>query len=98
MSWNGTSGWCQDNAAFIYSITKGYKVSKQNGTSSIHCYSGDGPVFGGGNDIYVADNCNSNSNSHCNPSTWTLPSGESYIAGKYNFTVKEIEVYSVVKQ
>jgi len=94
----------QDNAAFIYSITKGYKVSKQNNTGySILCHSGYGPAFGDGSDIRIYDNCNT-TNENCGTgvrsgySTYQLPSGESFIAGTKQFTVKEIEVYSVIKQ
>ena len=101
--------WCnsggvghQDDTAFIYSITKGYKVSKQNNGNSIRCGSGYGPRFGSGNDILIYDNCNATNSNYgtgvASGSTYKLPSGESYIAGKHDFTVKEIEVYSVIKQ
>ena len=96
-SWCGDGNYHEDKTAFIYSITKGYKVSKQNSTSSICCNSIRGPIFGG-SDIVIYDNCNATNDNHCNPSTWTLPSGESYLSGSNYFTVKEIEVYSVIKQ
>ena len=99
LSWNGNNSYYQDNAAFIYSITKGYKVSKQNNTDySIYCYSSLGPLFGSGRDIFIANNCNTSNSCDCTPSTWTLPSGEKFLSGNKDFTVKEIEVYSVIKQ
>ena len=101
LSWSSPNPYqyYQDDAAFIYSITKGYKVSKQNNTSSIYCHSSLGPVFGYGNDIYVANNCNTPNSNYCSSNnTYPLPSGENYLSGTYNFTVKEIEVYSVIKQ
>ena len=99
LSWNGNNSYYQDDAAFIYSITKGYKVSKQNNTSSIRCYSVYGPLFGGGNDIIIYDNCNTPNSNYCSSNnTYPLPSGEKYLSGTNYFTVKEIEVYSVIKQ
>ena len=104
LSWNGNNSYYQDNAAFIYSITKGYKVSKQNNTDySIDCHSGCGPVFGRGRDIAIQNNCNATNENfgtgvRSGGSTYKLPSGESFIAGTNKFTVKEIEVYSVIKQ
>ena len=102
LSWDlppSSNYYHQDNTAFIYSITKGYKVSKQNNTGhSIRCHSSYGPKFGSGWDIIIRDNCNTSNSCDCTPSTWTLPSGEKFLSGNKDFTVKEIEVYSVIKQ
>ena len=60
------------------------------------------PTFGHGNDVYFASNCNSNSNSYSEGNNdYEIPQGldgKTFFAGSYNFTVKEIEVYSVIKQ
>ena len=98
-SWCGDGNYHEDKTAFIYSITKGYKCGKQNNTDrSICCYSSYGPLFGSGRDIRICDNCNTSNSCDCTPSTWTLPSGEKFLSGNKDFTVKEIEVYSVIKQ
>ena len=63
---------------------------------------GYGPTFGGGHDIYIANNAHSNTNSYTNFGfTYQPPSGYSYsssntqalLAGSYSFTVSEVEVF-----
>ena len=102
-SWCGDGSYHEDKTAFIYSITKGYKCDKQNNTISIQCNSDYGPLFGDGHDIAIQNNCDATNENfgtgvRSGGSTYQLPSGESFIAGTKNFTVKEIEVYSVIKQ
>ena len=69
---------------------------------AIYHASSYGPTFGGGNDLYIADNCDKNTNSRSNlgfiykppagyipgtPKAWSL------LAGSYNFKVDEYEVF-----
>ena len=98
-TWAGT-GYCYDQSAFIYSLTNKTKHNKQKSkSSSIDRYPGYGPRFGL-NDITICDNCNTSNSSYSNGNhTYELPSNcdnKTYLAGSYNFTVKEIEVYSVI--
>jgi len=73
-----------------------------NNTSRAYCSSGYGPTWGGGHDLHLNSNMSSNSN-YSNPSTFTqsapgFPSvtfDNSVLAGSYNFTVEEVEVFSV---
>ena len=57
-----------------------------------------GPTFGGGHDIYIADNANNNTNSYTNfGSHYSAPSGvqdeRQILAGSYKFTPDEVEVF-----
>ena len=57
-----------------------------------------GPVFGGGFDIYIASNANSNTNSYINfGNSYSVPSGvqdkKTILAGTRNFTPDEVEVF-----
>ena len=61
-----------------------------------------GPVFGGGFDIYIANNAKSSSSSYSNFGySYRAPSGYSYgntkiknlLAGSYKFTPDEVEVF-----
>ena len=57
-----------------------------------------GPSFGGGHDIYVADNANNNITSYTNVSTYQLPEGQNaqtFLTGARNFQAAEIEVFGV---
>jgi len=65
-------------------------------------HSGYGPTFGGGNDIYIANNANSNTNSHTNfDGSYLVPSGvqdkQTILAGTKKFTPYEVEVLSLTK-
>ena len=57
-----------------------------------------GPTFGGGHDIHIANNANSNTNSHTDFGYYySAPSGvqDGYtiLAGTYKFTPDEVEVF-----
>ena len=70
-------------------------------TSPVHAiyrYSGYGPTFGGGNDIYIASDANSNTNSYTNfGNSYAVPSGvqdkNTILAGTYKLTPDEVEVF-----
>ena len=106
-SWGfgGSSGASkQDATAFIYSLTHKAKCAKQKNTKSIIDNSSCGPIFGAGRDIIIWDDCNTRSDNYCESrdsegATYALPAGadNSFLAGSRNFSVKEIEVYAVIK-
>ena len=57
-----------------------------------------GPIFGGGHDIYIANNANSNRDSYAGlGNAYTVPSGvqDKYtiLAGTHVFTPDEMEVF-----
>lgn len=63
-------------------------------------------TFGGGHDLHICNNCNQSTGSYSNLgysfSTSDIVYGQisakNYLAGSYNFKVKEIEVYSLEKK
>jgi len=70
-------------------------------------YSTYGPTWGGGHDLNLCDNCGSSNSSYTNLGhTFTPPIGYTYgdqkckdlLAGSYNYTVKEYEVYRNIKK
>jgi len=68
-----------------------------NGTNSTYNASNYGPTFGGGHDFYLCDNCNQSAGSYSNFGTnYTAPKDTSMLAGAYNFTVKDYEVFQLV--
>ena len=69
-------------------------------TYAIRRRSSYGPTFGGGHDIHIANNANSNTNSYTNfgyYNYYSLPSGvqdrKTILAGTYKFTPDEVEVF-----
>ena len=76
-------------------------MSGKNG-NAIGCNPSYGAFFGGGHDLYISDNANTNQNSYSNlGSTYQPPPGyqystqqtQSFFAGSYKFTPTEIEVF-----
>jgi len=94
--------YVNDPKAFIFCLrsTRGNVPVKWAITSTpnaIFSYSGYGPTFGSGHDFYLCDNCNSTGSSYSNLGTgYAAPKDTSMLAGAYNFTVKDYEVFQVV--
>ena len=102
VTWNGSYQYKSDPNAFLFSLTnrdnRPCKIRQINTTKSIYCNSEYGPIFGGGNDIRIANNANTTMGSYSNLShsyyQHPQPSqGNSYLAGSYQFNLSEIEVY-----
>ena len=69
-----------------------------NPSYAIHRWSSYGPTFGGGHDIQIANNANSNTNSHTAFGYYySVPSGvqdrKTILAGTHHFTPDEVEVF-----
>ncbi len=100
----GSSGeYSSTSNAFIFSLHNKeglapFKTMVTNPRYAIYRGSDRGPAFGGGHDIMIADNANSNTNSYTNfPYSYSVPSGvqssKTILAGTYNFTPDEVEVF-----
>ena len=100
-NWIHSAGWKNDPSAFLFSVDLGQKYPITTVTHAICCSSGYGPTFGGGHDICVHDNSNSNNSSYVNFHSYAShpkhANGQSALTdGEKNFQVSEIEVYLVV--
>ncbi|XP_048580774.1 uncharacterized protein LOC5507168 isoform X2 [Nematostella vectensis] len=101
--WTSSNSYMSSNKAFLYTLynPRGYKPEKLPGKSStnVHSiYSGAsyGPTFGGGHDLYIADKANTQKSSYTNPYSYQQPSGcsgNTCLAGSYQFTPSEVEVF-----
>ena len=72
--------------------------SRNNSAQAIGSCSYYGPTFGGGHDIYIANNAAYSSSSYSYLYTYSPPSGYSsgrstFLAGSYYFTPNEIETF-----
>jgi len=78
----------------------------QNNTTSTYDGSNYHATFGGGHDLYLCDNCNTTNSSYTNLGhsytlegfTYGNQDTKDFLAGSYNFTVTEIEVYRNLKK
>ena len=73
----------------------------KNPSQAIYMNPSYGPTFGGGHDIYIADNANDNGNSYAKfASSYNLPSGvndqTTILAGSFRFTPDEVEVFYLI--
>ena len=77
----------------------------KNNANAMYSKSTYGPTFGGGHDFYIADKANAGTASYTNfGHTYRLPNGYVYttarakilLAGSYNFTPTDVEVYYFV--
>ena len=109
IAWDSSNGWHSDQNAFLYSlINKNNKPFKarvsSNGQNAIYCKGIYGPTFGGGHDIYISSNSNTNSRSYSNfGHTYKHPDyqygsteAQSILAGSFKFQTVEIEIYKKI--
>ena len=98
-----SGGYGFTSNAFIFSLhnkegLKPFKSTVKDPSKAIYRDSGCGPTFGGGHQIKIADNANSNTNSYTNfGSYYSVPSGvqdkSTILAGAYHFSPDEVEVF-----
>jgi len=101
-AWSG-GGYKYDNKAFLFSIVnsrgKALKLPVNNPTYAINANSSTGPIFGNGNNLHVCNAMQSNGNYANTHDTYRLEdlSTGSYtqdlLAGQYQWTLDDIEVY-----
>ena len=103
-----TGGWSSASGSFLFSLRNKdnfppFKapLKNQNDGHAIYRLSRNGPTFGSGHDLRIANNARSNTNSYTNFGyTYQAPSGYTYgqtntpslLAGSYCFTPSEVEV------
>jgi hypothetical protein len=104
-SWNG-SGNYQTGKAWLFSLVNKYnkcvRLEAASPANNMYNNTSYGPSFGGGHDLHVNGSMKSNSN-YCNPSSYrnistgfdTVTVDNTLLAGSYNFTVDDIEVFAV---
>ncbi|XP_028405295.1 uncharacterized protein LOC114527801 [Dendronephthya gigantea] len=111
VSWGGSSGYRTSTKSFIFSLQnqdnlKPFKADVyQNSHRAIYTSSSHGPIFGGGNDIHIANNADQSTSSGTHFGyTYRPPSGYSFqasntqtlLAGSFHFIPSEVEVFYFV--
>lgn len=102
--WTSNGGWIDDSQkAFIFALKsqngndpQKWKVKSAQAQYTVYHHSSYGPTFGGGHDIYICNNCDSQGSSHSNLGhTYQAPQDKNLLAGSYTFTVKDYEVWLI---
>lgn len=77
-----------------------YPLIKGREATALLCGSGYGPIFGGGNDLYLSNDMRLEVNNHVKMNdTYRIPNGrnkETMLTGASHFAVQEMEVYKVI--
>ena len=85
--------------SFIFSLTNNQKfeLNDQFHKNAIYRHTSYGPTFGSGHDLYIADQCKSNTSSYCNKSAYKTENNN-LLGGNGNtsFQVTTYEVYQVI--
>jgi hypothetical protein len=101
-SWESDSGYLTDSQCFLFSLNRRRKINN-NGNDSIYSNKQFGPIFGRGHDLLVSSNFDENYESyssigHCYGKNEDISpySSETFLAGKRNFKIKELEVFKII--
>ena len=96
-------GYTATSNAFIFSLRNNerlgpFKSMVSKVSRAIERTTSHGPTFGGGHDIVINDNANSNTNSYADfGHSYSVPSGvqnkQTILAGTKDFTPDEVEVF-----
>ena len=101
---DASGGWGYSSSSFIFSLINKeglapFKSMVKSPKHAIFRNGGYGPTFGGGHDIYISNNANSNtkSNTYFGSGYYSVPSGlqnkQAILSGSYYFTPDEVEVF-----
>jgi hypothetical protein len=105
--WDSTTNAYKSDSSqtsFLFSLKNArnsapHKFRLSSGSNAINSVSSYGPTFGSGHNIYVSDGCNANASSYTNIGSAYVKdtgiAGNQVLAGEYNFTVKEIEIFMI---
>ena len=95
-SWSSSGGYKNDKNAFLFSLDYKECYFTFDGINAIYDNSGNGPTFGNGYDLYIANSCSQNNSSYCNfPYSYGGGKYRVFTGGYYYFKVHEIEVYQI---
>ena len=89
-TWNQVSNaYVSDGGmkSFIMQLDLLQKMVPNSGSNLICCHTSSGPIFGGGHDIYISDNCNTNNSSYSNfPTRYNITGPTPYTQGQPSYT------------
>jgi hypothetical protein len=98
--WTSSGSYRSDPNAFLFTLSNPSnlaptKFARTGSGNELYDETSYGPTFGSGHDLYIADQCNSNTTSRSTLGySFSNSSGSSSVlTGTKNFQVKEIEVF-----
>lgn len=113
LAWNQSGSYTYDGESFLFSLSNPtnkycgvrFPNTGTQGKNSIYGSSGYGPTFGGGHDLHIANNANSNTSSYTRLghgfSHPSFASGttevQNFFCGSSNFMPSEVEVLQLLQ-
>ncbi|XP_078350452.1 uncharacterized protein LOC144635234 isoform X1 [Oculina patagonica] len=104
-SWTSQGGWRTGRDAFLFSMVNPHglgptkmPLKSEQQQCAIYCRSSYGPLLGGGNDLRISDNANTNNSSYSKLGvSYECPPGQqsTFFTGGQNFTVTNYEVFAL---
>ena len=95
-NWSSSGSYINDDNAFLFSLDYKECYFNYDGRNAIYDNSSYGATFGSENDLYVANKCSQNYDSHCNfPYSYGGIRNRILRGGYCNFKVQEIEVFII---
>ena len=103
---SGYGSWRTSSQAFLFTVVNPHGLGPtklplvKNQQNAIYCLTTHGPSFGGGHDLHISGNANSNTSSYSNLGySYECPSGQqsSFFTGARNFLVTDYEVFGLHK-
>jgi len=103
-NWSRRNAFFQDKTAFLFSVTHKTKHPAFDSDHAIFCNGRTGPIFGKGNDLFIAGDADKNEESFSKLGVSYKTNSEkaddlnAYLAGTAKFKLQEIEVFRVIKK
>ena len=98
--WSSNDKYTTCSESFLFSLTSKRKCEIMKSKYAIYGKRNYGPIFGSGYDLCIVDKCNQSTSNHSfigeTYKVEGLVDSSKFLAGKENFLVEEIEVYSVL--
>eukprot|EP01022_Parablepharisma_sp_SALTPOND_P012382 TRINITY_DN1589_c0_g1_i1.p1 TRINITY_DN1589_c0_g1~~TRINITY_DN1589_c0_g1_i1.p1 ORF type:complete len:596 (-),score=52.56 TRINITY_DN1589_c0_g1_i1:302-2089(-) len=101
VSFTSSGNYVADASAFLFSVSKKVKCPVNPSYVGNAVYDNGSCLmgFGGNQDLLISDNCNQSNSSHANSQTYfqypAVANYQTFLAGSYNFSVHEVEVFQV---
>ncbi|KAL9954730.1 hypothetical protein ACROYT_G042303 [Oculina patagonica] len=105
LPWTSQGGWRTGRDAFLFSMVNPHglgptkmPLKSEQQQCAIYCRSSYGPLLGGGNDLRISDNANTNNSSYSKLGvSYECPPGQqsTFFTGGQNFTVTNYEVFAL---
>ena len=93
--WDQSSSYKTGSNGFLFSLDNNEIYYNKNNQYNIYCNSSYGPTFGGGNDFYISDSCNSSNCSDNSGHSYETNGKKNALAGSSSFLVRDYEVFQL---